>query len=316
MICEKLVSVIVPVYNVEHYLCKCLDSIINQSYHNLEIILVDDGSQDGSGVICDEYSVRDSRVKVLHKENGGLASARQAGFDICKGEYIQNVDSDDWIDPNMISEMVYIAEDTMADIVICDMTIVYKKRNKVISRRPSSFEHDDFIHYVLCEGGGNLANKLFRKSCFLYPSLVRWEPNINVFEDTVTLCKILQSPRRIAHLAKPYYYYNQTNVNSYMRSTNMYYHRRVAYDILSSIIDPKKYNYEFNYLRSQIAFAALSEGKLSNNELYEYLDSVDFNSLRGLNLGLNLAKHEHFSLAKFYVYSERVLKSIIKTILR
>lgn len=94
-----LISVIVPVYNVEKYLHRCVDSILNQTYENLEILLVDDGSTDGSGAICDEYAQRDSRVRVIHKENGGLSSARNAGIDAAKGEYLAFVDSDDWIEP-------------------------------------------------------------------------------------------------------------------------------------------------------------------------------------------------------------------------
>ena len=94
---EKLLSVIVPVYNVERYLARCIDSILQQSYRNLELILVDDGASDSSGAICDEYAQKDPRVNVIHKENGGLSSARNAGLDAAKGEFISFVDSDDWI---------------------------------------------------------------------------------------------------------------------------------------------------------------------------------------------------------------------------
>ena len=98
---EPLISVIVPVYKVEQYLPKCVDSILNQTYRNLEVILVDDGSPDTCGVICDAYAEKDPRVKVIHKENGGLSSARNAGIDIAQGEYFGFVDSDDWIEPEM-----------------------------------------------------------------------------------------------------------------------------------------------------------------------------------------------------------------------
>ena len=94
---ETMLSVIVPVYNVEAYLPRCVDSILAQTYSNLEVILVDDGAKDKSGAICDDYAARDSRVKVIHKENGGLSSARNAGLDVAKGDYIAFVDSDDWV---------------------------------------------------------------------------------------------------------------------------------------------------------------------------------------------------------------------------
>ena len=94
---KSLVSVIIPVYNVEHYLCQCIDSVLAQTYTNLEIILVDDGSPDGCPQICDEYAAKDKRIVVIHKGNGGLSDARNAGLNICKGEYIYFIDSDDII---------------------------------------------------------------------------------------------------------------------------------------------------------------------------------------------------------------------------
>ena len=105
---REFISVIVPVYNVEYYLKQCLDSIVNQTYRNLEIILVDDGSTDSSGDICDEYAQIDARIKVIHKENGGLSSARNAGLDVCTsgGELIAFVDSDDWLELDMF-EVLY-----------------------------------------------------------------------------------------------------------------------------------------------------------------------------------------------------------------
>lgn len=113
---KALVSVIVPVYKVEAYLDRCIQSIINQTYANLEIILVDDGSPDKCPVICDQYAKKDARIKVIHKSNGGLSSARNAGMDIASGDYIAFVDSDDWIEVNMISHLVGMCESFDADV--------------------------------------------------------------------------------------------------------------------------------------------------------------------------------------------------------
>ena len=117
---KSLVSVIVPIYKVEKYLNKCVDSIINQSYKNLEIILVDDGSPDKCGEICDKYAEKDSRVKVIHKENGGLSDARNAGIDIAKGDYLLFVDSDDWITSNICEVLIKNANDNLSDIIACN----------------------------------------------------------------------------------------------------------------------------------------------------------------------------------------------------
>ena len=116
---STMISVIVPVYNVEPYLRKCLDSIVNQTYRDFEILIIDDGSTDGSGRICDEYAEKDSRIKVFHTENRGLSCARNLGLAEAKGEWIGFVDSDDWIEPDMYEVLIRRAEETGADVVEC-----------------------------------------------------------------------------------------------------------------------------------------------------------------------------------------------------
>lgn len=114
---EPLISVIVPIYKVERYLAKCVRSILNQTYRNLEVILVDDGSPDGCGAICDQFAQEDSRVRVIHKENGGLSDARNAGIDIATGDYFSFIDSDDWLDGNAYEAMLAVAEKYNAKLV-------------------------------------------------------------------------------------------------------------------------------------------------------------------------------------------------------
>lgn len=123
------VSVIVPIYNVEKYLNKCVDSIINQSLRDIEIILVDDGSTDNSGEIADTYAQKDRRVKVIHKENGGQGSARNYGIEVAQGKYIGFVDSDDWIDLNMYEELYIAAEKENADIAVCNRKVFDENNN-------------------------------------------------------------------------------------------------------------------------------------------------------------------------------------------
>lgn len=111
------VSVIVPIYNIENYVCKCIESILNQNYKNLEIILVDDGSTDESGIICDKFAEKDSRIIVIHKQNGGLVSARKAGADVATGEYIASVDGDDWIERTYIESFVQAIRQKECDVI-------------------------------------------------------------------------------------------------------------------------------------------------------------------------------------------------------
>ncbi len=125
---NELVSVVVPIYGVAQYLRQCLDSIINQSYKNLEIILVDDGSIDGSAKICDEYATKDNRIVVIHKKNGGLVSARKAGVEICNGEYTAYVDGDDWISTDYIEELTRINKTHKVDMIVSNFLREGKKQ--------------------------------------------------------------------------------------------------------------------------------------------------------------------------------------------
>ena len=126
----NLISIIVAIYNVDQYLEQCIDSIINQSYKNLEIILVNDGSTDNSKNICDYYSEIDKRIKVVHKKNGGVSSARNTGIDIATGDYIAFVDSDDYLELNMYETMINNLEQNQCDMGVCGYSIFYNDSTK------------------------------------------------------------------------------------------------------------------------------------------------------------------------------------------
>ena len=128
-----LVSIIIPVYNVEKYLSACLDSVILQKYHDLEIILVDDGSSDRSGYICDLYAKQDRRIKVIHTDNNGVSSARNAGIECANGELICFIDSDDTVEENYIDSLVNAWVENKSDLVICNIKDIYP--NRIISKR-------------------------------------------------------------------------------------------------------------------------------------------------------------------------------------
>ena len=141
---EPLISVIVPIYNVETYLPQCLDSIIVQTWNNLEIILINDGSTDNSGHICDAYVAKDSRIKVVHKSNGGLSAARNSGLDIANGEYIGFVDSDDWIEPTMYENL--FAGFSLGNNVILTNGMIYRydgTNDEDSLTRPDLWKRDD-----------------------------------------------------------------------------------------------------------------------------------------------------------------------------
>lgn len=153
---EKKISIVIPVYNVEKYLARCIESILNQTYDNLEIILVDDGSQDNSGVICDNYARKYEKIKVIHKKNGGLSSARNAGMKSASGEYIGFVDSDDDVDVHMYKKMYDVAERYQVDFVMSDYI-------RIID------ENKSYLKTTEIEGGYYTKEKIKR---IIYPQLI------------------------------------------------------------------------------------------------------------------------------------------------
>lgn len=163
---DKLVSIIVPVYNVAAYLEECILSLISQSYRNLEIILVDDASPDNCGAICDSYAARDSRVRVIHKENGGAASARNAGLDAARGAYICFVDSDDTVESDYIRHLVHTLEEACADAATCGFTF-WDRNGKAVrtgSTEPGVFSCEAFMLRFLEDWSCSLLwNKIFTR---------------------------------------------------------------------------------------------------------------------------------------------------------
>ena len=136
----KTFSVIVPIYGIEAYLCQCVDSLLEQSYENFELILVDDGSPDRCPEICDSYARKDQRIRVIHKPNGGLVSARQAGIEVATGEYVVNVDGDDWVSPRMLEEFALRIAQSNADIIMVSHTIVHEDQSVVVEQSfPNGF---------------------------------------------------------------------------------------------------------------------------------------------------------------------------------
>ena len=159
---DALVSLILPVYNVEKYLNKCIDTVVSQTYTNIEVILVDDGATDSSGDICDQRAENDSRIKVIHKANAGLGMARNSGLDVAKGEYVIFVDSDDFIAENMVERLLESAEEFAADAVYCSSVRYYDESNMFTWKNlydSGVFYREDVIKKVLLEMVGSDPSK-------------------------------------------------------------------------------------------------------------------------------------------------------------
>lgn len=143
------ISIIVPVYKAEAYLHRCVDSILAQTFTDFELLLIDDGSPDKSGEICDEYAQKDSRVRVIHKENGGVSSARQRGLDESVGEYTIHADPDDWVEPGMLDELYNKAKEEDADMVICDFFQNKGHCQEYITQKPIEINRKEVLRELL-----------------------------------------------------------------------------------------------------------------------------------------------------------------------
>lgn len=218
------ISIIVPVYNVESYLPRCIDSIINQTHKNLYIILIDDGSTDNSGAICDEYARKDVRIKAIHKQNGGLSDARNVGLDICKleGEYIAFVDSDDYIEKDMYEILYKFSKDNDLDVAMCGAYDVVEDRiikhgyfpQKILDKKSEIIEE----LFVNRRGGASVAvwNKLYKKDvlCNIRFDKDKW------YEDVFFILKWIEKIERFGRISDNKYFYIQransiTNQNKF-----------------------------------------------------------------------------------------------------
>ena len=212
-----IISVIVPVYKAETYLSRCVDSLLAQTFKAFEVLLIDDGSPDRSGEICEQYALSDSRVKVFHQKNGGVSSARQYGLDNARGEYLIHADPDDWVEPTMLEELYSKAIEDNADMVMCDFWI-YDKSDIYVSDNPCSKLSDDILKEMLNHKLHSYCwNKLVRSSLFkkydiCFPEdIIRWE-------DLWVTCSLLLHPISVSYLPKAFYHYDQTiNQNSIVR---------------------------------------------------------------------------------------------------
>lgn len=206
---EKI-SVIIPMYKVEKYLKKCIESVIKQTYTNLEIILVDDGSPDNCGEICEEYKKKDSRIKVIHKENGGLSDARNKGIDVATGKYVTFIDSDDFIEKNYVEFLYNLIQKYNADISIGSHKIIYN--NIIIDKstyKEFSENSEKILEKILYDDGVDLSawGKLYKIKLF---DGIRF-PKGRLYEDSATIYKLIHLANVIAVSSRPIYNYVMRN---------------------------------------------------------------------------------------------------------
>ena len=286
---EELVSIIVPVYNVQDYLRECIDSILVQTYTNIEVILVDDGSTDGSHAICKEYETKDERIVLITQENQGLASARNSGLSYVKGTIVGFVDSDDRVAPCMIEKMVEELNKSKADIVFCGFERFEDGTNEVYSREMLGYKWDcinqkEYEKMLYVNPG--VWNKLYRIEILKDIEFSK----LRLCEDVVFLIDLIKKSPKITRVREIYYYY-RVRKNSIINTVN----ENVYNDLVDVLI--KK--------RGEI------EGYKNNYELLQLFDALMFLHI-GISLTFRFIQSDKSNTNKYINDTKRLLDSEFK----
>ena len=311
MIHSPKISVIVPVYKAEKYLHRCVDSILAQTFNDFELLLINDGSPDNSGEICDEYAQKDSRVRVFHKKNEGVSATRQFGVEHSLGDYMIHADPDDWVESNMLLEMYTQAKISDYDLVLCDYYKDSANGIKYCKQQPSSLDHSVVLSELFRKLHGSCCNKLVKRTCFLNYN-IKFPSGINYCEDLYVWVILLQNPIKISYLDKAFYHYDSyTNTNSISRNYTIekYRERRRFYTFLRSNLN-EEYQGHCNTLLANIAFETFRHNIFTNSEYRENFYGESKMILRSSTN--NMIKYfSFFSSIGFYKISYQVYKLML-----
>lgn len=285
---EVLVSVIVPIYNVEKYLDNCLKTIECQTHSNIQVILVNDGSPDNSRLICEEYCEKDSRFVLVNKENGGLASARNAGLDIVKGDYIICVDSDDWIEPNMIETLLVNIIKNNADLSVCSFFENFDNKimDEFFSEKVEVISQEDAIKRMITPGKfyGFAWNKMYRTRIV---EDQRYNERILKGEDSPFSCDYILKCHNIVVQDIPLYHYRTNSISisrsrfnlgkmTVLDSYRYIIDKLIEHDFSQEIVDMQKVQYanQLLSLRTNIILSGkeqfLPQLSIIDNQIEEY----------------------------------------------
>lgn len=277
------ISIIVPIYNQERFLYDSLLSIKNNLFTNYEVILVNDGSTDQSEKICKRFCDEDSRFKYIRKDNNGVASARQFGLNVSKGNYLIHVDPDDWVEPDYLLEMFNKAISTKADIVICDYFEEYDKQTKIVTHSAFCGMTVQDLKLELAEGifWGVCWNKLIKSD--IIKGKVDFAPHINFQEDKLFIFRVLCGVKKVSFLQRPLYHYNRANPDSILTSitfervAQVWLVRQLILDEESGLFKKMRLGNRLINLRSVMELA-LCEG-ISNADFQKTINRFRFTIL-------------------------------------
>lgn len=264
------VSIIMPVYNAEKTLKRAIDSILSQTFTSWELIMIDDGSTDNSSDICEEYAERDNRIKVIHRVNGGVASARQEGLDLSSGEYVIHADSDDWMKDNALNCLYSTAISEDADVVICDYYLDNNASLIYVKQEPTSKSDNkqllkDFSQKLI----GSLWNKLIRRDIIVKYN-IRFVDGVNYSEDLLFCYQLFVNPIRFVYLPKAFYHYvMQESSITHIYSRKNIETRLKAYNHLKMTLDCQFFHENIQAFMFYIIIDAIRSKQFHSNEILQ-----------------------------------------------
>lgn len=269
---NQKISIIVPVFNAESSLHRMMDSLLKQTFDAFEVLLIDDGSTDSSGCICDQYAEQHEHIRVIHKSNGGVSAARQTGIEVAQGEYVIHADSDDWVEPTMLEELYTKAREEDADVVICDFYSNKGNEQTYCKQQPSACTPDAVLRDLFQQLHGSCCNKLVRRACYSRYD-IRFPEGINYCEDLLFWVQLFKHPEvKISYLPKAFYHYwtnGESITHHYTRAT--YRIRQKYQEKLEELLPRKGYEHEIQHSAFSVFTEAFINDALTKKEIKDGL---------------------------------------------
>ena len=273
------VSVIVPVFNAEKTLSRMVDSLLLQTMDAYEIILIEDGSTDSSGAICDQYAEQQANVRVVHKKNEGVSAARQTGLDAAQGEYVIHADSDDRVEPTMLEELYRKAQEEDADVVICDFYVNLDGHQTYSKQQPTACEPESVLRDLFQQLHGSCCNKLVRRACYNKFN-ARFPEGINHCEDLLFWVQLLQHPEvKMSYLPHAFYHYcinDESITRHYTRATyemRQRFQKRLVEMLPSNGFEKEIEQSAFSIFTEAFIYDVLSENEIAMG-LKDYREQI------------------------------------------
>lgn len=273
------ISVIVPVFNTERYLQTCINSILAQTYTDFELLLINDGSTDSSGIICDQNAMRDPRIKVFHKENTGVSSTRNMGIDLAQGEWLIFIDSDDWINAGMFQDMLGKAVSDAADLIYSDMVVVRNGQKRLLHIAQYDSIKANMLNNFIKSSFSTIVGSLVKKTLYCHYD-IRFPVDVSYSEDFHVAVRLLLYSNKTSYLETPHYHYNRNEHSTSYKFCSKHY-RSVQW-VYEDIIDRFRNEGQYEYYAEALSWRLLNSTQelVLNKKMHKEFLAINHDSYK------------------------------------